>query len=286
MAEPGTTDEGDVSMTTTAKSRAFVISCCTTTFIAGGLVVGAASAHAVPLVPLAPPCTQWGFPNGGNGFKNNIGQSLLFQAAGKSVTQAPASWTGPSGTNGSGYLNGSINGSGLNFTWKGDGGPPNFKGGATITFVGTVNNDGSAGGTVSYSDGGPGSFTSNKPMTCVDAAPQQQQPQKPAEPQNPPPPQVYTNAITPAFDGQQNVFNVTLTNSSPLPATCNYEAVSLNPLVPSDTKRTFDVPANGKHTESFKGLKTGTQYKITIPCTDSSGKQSQQLGSVNQTVTW
>jgi hypothetical protein len=97
---------------------------------------------------------------------------------------------------------------------------------------------------------------------------------------------VYTNAITPSFDGQQTVFNVTLKNSSPLPATCNYEAVSLNPLVPSDTTRTFDVPANGSHTESFKGLKTGTQYKITIPCTDSSGKQTQQLGSVNQTVTW
>ena len=103
----------------------------------------------------------------------------------------------------------------------------------------------------------------------------------------PPPPKVYTNAITPTFNAQQQtVFTVTLKNSSPLPATCNYEAVSLNPLLPSDTTRTFDVPANGSHTESFNGAKTGTQYKITIPCTDSSGKQTQQLGSVNQTVTW
>lgn len=272
-------------MTTTARSTALAISCCATIFIAGGLAVAAAPAHAVPLVPLAPPCTQWGFPVGGNGFKNNLGQSLLFQAGGKTVTQAAASWTGPSGTNGSGYLNGSVSGSGLNFTWQGDGGPPNFKGGATITFVGTVNNDGSAGGTVSYSDGGPGSFTSTKPMTCIDAPPQQQQQQDPPKPADAPPP-VYTNAISPSFDGEQTVFNVTLKNSSPLPATCNYEAVSLNALLPSDTTRTFDVPANGSHTESFKGLKTGTQYKITIPCTDSSGKQTQQLGSVNQTVTW
>ena len=69
-------------------------------------------------------------------------------------------------------------------------------------------------------------------------------------------------------------------------ATCNYEAVSLNPVLPSDTTTTFDVPANGSHTESFNGVKIGTQYKITIPCNDSSGKQTEPLGSVNQTVTW
>jgi hypothetical protein len=257
--------------------------------LAAAAALGAAALLITAPPPAqAAPCSQWGFPNGGNGFTNDIGQSLLFQAGGKAVSQAPASWTGPNGTKGSGYLNGSINGSGLNFTWKGDGGPPNFKGGATITFVGNANNDGSAGGTVSYSDGGPGSFTSNKPMTCLDAPPQQQQQQIPQQQQQPvdTAPQVYTNAISPSFDGRQTVFNVTLKNSSPLPATCNYEAVSLSPLLPSDTTRTFNVPANGSHTESFDGLKTGTQYKITIPCNDSSGKQTEPLGSVNQTVTW
>jgi hypothetical protein len=92
--------------------------------------------------------------------------------------------------------------------------------------------------------------------------PQQKQQPEPKKPVDPLPPQVYTNAITPAFDGQQTVFNVTLTNSSPLPATCNYEAVLLNPLAPSDTKRTFNVPANGRHPESLNGVKTGTKYKI------------------------
>ena len=82
---------------TTARSTGFAIYCCAAIVVAGGLAVGAAPAHAVPLVPLAPPCTQWGFPNGGNGFKNNVGQSLLFQAGGKTVTQAAASWTGPTG---------------------------------------------------------------------------------------------------------------------------------------------------------------------------------------------
>jgi hypothetical protein len=255
-------------------------------------VIGAPGVLITVAAPAqADACSQWGFPNGGNGFKNDIGQSLLFQAGGKAVSQAAASWTGPNGTKGSGYLNGSINGSGLNFTWKGDGGPPNFSGGATITFVGTVNNDGSAGGTVNYSNGGPGSFTSTKPMTCLDAPPQQQQQQQPPQPQQQQqpveaPPKVYTNAIAPSFDGQQTAFNVTLKNSSPLPASCNYEAVSLSPVLPSDTTRSFDVPANGSHTESFDGLKTLTKYKITITCNDSSGKQAQPLGSVNQTVTW
>jgi hypothetical protein len=109
----------------------------------------------------------------------------------------------------------------------------------------------------------------------------------PAPPPAETPPQVFTNAITPSFDtSQETVFSITLNNSSPLPASCNYEAKSLNPLAPSDTKRTFNVAANGSDTETFNGLKTLTQYKITVNCADSSGKQTQPLGSVNQTVTW
>src|SRR5882757_5865281 len=149
--------------------------------LAAAVAMGAAGLFiAVPAPAQAAPCSQWGFPNGGNGFTNNIGQNLLFQAAGKTVTQAAASWTGPNGTKGSGYLNGSINGTGLNFTWKGDGGPPDFKGGATDTYVGTVNADGSASGTVSYSNSPPGSFTSQKRMTCLDAPPAAAPAEKPA----------------------------------------------------------------------------------------------------------
>ena len=123
-----------------------------------------------------------GIPERGNGFTNNIGQSLLFQAAGKTVSQTAASWTGPAGTKGSGYLNGAINGSGLSFTWKGDGGPPDFKGGATITFAGTVNNDGSVNGTAT--SGSPMSFTSNN-TTAAWMRPRQQDRQKPVDQQKP-----------------------------------------------------------------------------------------------------
>jgi len=96
-----------------------------------------------------------------------------------------------------------------------------------------------------------------------------------------------TNAITVSFDGTSNTtFKMTVKNSSSLPASCNYEAVSLNPLVPSDTTRTFNVAPNGSDTESFDGLKTGSSYKVTMTCTDSSGTQTEPLGIINQTVKW
>jgi hypothetical protein len=101
------------------------------------------------------------------------------------------------------------------------------------------------------------------------------------------PPQLFTNAITATTDNsQETVFSITVNNSAPLPASCNYEAKSLNPLAPSDTNRTFNVAANGSDTETFNGLKSLSQYNITVTCTDSSGKQTQPLGSINQTVTW
>jgi hypothetical protein len=179
--------------------------------LAAAAAIGAAGfLITAPAPAQAAPCSQWGFPNGGNGFTNDLGQSLLFQAAGKTETQAAASWVGPNGTKGSGYLNGSINGTGLSFTWKGDGGPPNFTGGATITFSGTVNNDGSAGGTVSYSDGPPGSFTSNKPMTCLDAPPAAPPPPPPAAPEAPAAPVVPATPATPSatVTSDVDVYNV------------------------------------------------------------------------------
>ena len=61
--------------------------------LAAAAAIAAAGILITAPVPAqaAPPCTQWGFPNGGNGFTNDIGQSLLFQAGGKTLTQAAAS---------------------------------------------------------------------------------------------------------------------------------------------------------------------------------------------------
>jgi hypothetical protein len=252
---------------------------------AGIFITAPAPAHAFPMVPLDPPppanCAKFSF--GGAFIRLVIPASheeLNFASERSSSYQGPANFGSDGGT-----ATGSINGRDFYLTWIKE------NSAITITFKGVVNPDGYASGTTVSSNGAPSKqwgsanalFCDDSPAPAPAAAPQAPPPQQPVVP---PPPQVYTNAITPSFDGQQTVFKVTLKNSSPLPATCNYEAVSLSPLVPSDTTRTFDVPANGSHTESFNGLKTGTQYKITIPCTDSSGKQTEPLGSVNQTVTW
>lgn len=140
-----------------------------TLIAAAAAVIGASGVLiTVPAPAQADPCSQWGFPNGGNGFDTGWGSSLLFQAAGKTVTQTAASWTAAPGNGSSGYLNGSFPGTGVSFTWKGDGGPPNFTGGATITFAGTVDFDGSAHGTA-MKGAESTTFTSQNKLACLDA---------------------------------------------------------------------------------------------------------------------
>ena len=99
-------------------------------------------------------------------------------------------------------------------------------------------------------------------------------------------PKAVTNAITASFDNSgATQFSATVNNSSPLPASCNYEAKG--PI--TDTTRSFNVPPNGSHTETFDGVATIghiAQYHITITCTDSSNTQTEPLGSVTKTVGW
>lgn len=238
-------------------------------------------AQAIPHLPRTPAqCNQWGFTVGGNGFAlTNSHQTLLFQAGGTELYQAPATLTGADTKALSGYLNGSIHGATLNAPWNSD--STNDQ----ETYNGIVDAGRNLAGTVSFSNGGNRPFTGTAKMVCQDK-PAAQAPPPPAAPA-PAPAQVFTNAITASFDNtREKVFSMTVNNSSPLPASCKYEAKSLNPLAPSDTTRTFNVAANGSDTETFNGLKTFSKYKITVTCTDSSGKQSQPLGSVNQTVTW
>lgn len=250
------------------------------TLVAAAAMSVAGMSFIAPAPAKAAECNQWGFPNGGNGFTNNLGQSLLFQAAGKSVSQVPASWTGPNGTKGSGYLNGAVNGRGLNFTWKGDGGPPNFKGGATITFTGTVNNDGSAGGTISYSDGGPGSFTSKQPMTCQDApaAAPGPAPAKGPAPEAAPP----TDAISVNFENRSGGLRVNVNNSSAVKGSCTYDATAPNSLIPPFHKD-FTVAANGGTSFDISGIPTGTQYNTVTSCHGDFQGKDVQIGRVQLT---
>jgi hypothetical protein len=98
-------------------------------------------------------------------------------------------------------------------------------------------------------------------------------------------PKPVTNAITASFDNSQaTVFNATVNNSSPLPASCAYDAKSAL----TDTTRKFNVPPNGSHTETVPGVASFgvTKYTVTITCTDTSNTQTEPLGSVTQTVGW
>jgi hypothetical protein len=98
-----------------------------------------------------------------------------------------------------------------------------------------------------------------------------------------------TNAIQASFgDPGLSTLDFNVTNTSSIAARCDYTATanSINPLVPKTTKRTFNVPANGNHTETFSGAPTFTNYNVVLSCVDASGKQKAPLGTVNTSVTW
>lgn len=175
----------------------------------------------------------------------------------------------------------------------------------TNHYTGTIGPNGSASGTTVNNSGVSNGWTIDGGFKCIGrqaAPPAGNQGTNPGTSGPPPvqcsdgstvpagqtcPVKPVTNAITVSFDGTSNTaFRVTVKNSSSLPARCDYRAVSMNPLVPSQTTRTFDVPAKGSTTESFDGLKTGSTYQVTMKCADSSGTQTELLGDVNQTVKW
>lgn len=97
------------------------------------------------------------------------------------------------------------------------------------------------------------------------------------------------NAIQATFgDPRLSTLDFNVTNTSKLAARCDYTATAsgINPLVPKTTKRTFTVPANGNHTETFRGAPTLTTYNVELVCHDASGQQKAELGRVNTSVTW
>jgi hypothetical protein len=110
-------------------------------------------------------------------------------------------------------------------------------------------------------------------------------PARPVTPATPP----VTNAIQASFgDTTLTTIELNVTNTSNLNARCDYVATtnSLNPVVPKRTTRTFDVPANGNHTERFDGAVTLSTYQVTLSCTDASGTQKEPLGNAQLSVTW
>jgi hypothetical protein len=94
-----------------------------------------------------------------------------------------------------------------------------------------------------------------------------------------------TDAISLTFGPVQGFFpansiTATISNSSDLPAKCTYDAT------PSNTHRNFTVAAHGSSPLTFSGVATGTTYHATVTCNDSSGKQSQPIGTASQDVSF
>jgi hypothetical protein len=96
----------------------------------------------------------------------------------------------------------------------------------------------------------------------------------------PPAPKV-TDAIGATFNTGLGNLSVTVTNSSALPAKCTYDATGI-----VDTHRDFTIGPKGSTTLKFNGLNTGSSYNVVIQCNDTSGKQTEPIGSVSQAVTF
>jgi hypothetical protein len=52
-----------------------------------------------------------------------------------------------------------------------------------------------------------------------------------------------------------------------------------------NTHRDFTVGPKGSTSLKFNGLNTGSSYHVVIVCNDSSGKQAEPIGRVEQDVT-
>lgn len=115
-----------------------------TALTAAGLLTVSTPAQAHPILPLAPACSQWGFP-GDFSLKQSNGDTVHFNATGPTVNSLSVGATG--GINGpldGGGVVGGIKGNHVDFgiTWSlGDPGP-----GSVGRYIGTVGNDGFAHG--------------------------------------------------------------------------------------------------------------------------------------------
>ncbi|MCW2663829.1 MAG: hypothetical protein JWP83_4981 [Mycobacterium sp.] len=155
-----------------------------------GSLIGSPSAHAQPMLPLAPSCSQFGFP-GNFALKQSTGDTVRFNSTGP-VASGPAHATG--GINGDfdGTVNGGIEGDKLDFTiswgiifW-------NQSTASKGHYTGFVDNEGFAhGDTYDESRGASGHWDSTVPLVCATSA-------APAPAPAPPPSPVSHQPVPPA----------------------------------------------------------------------------------------
>jgi hypothetical protein len=186
-----------------------------------GFLTVSPPAQAGPMIPLAPPCSQWGFP-GDFSLKQSNGPVVRFNATGPAAS-GTATATGAqdfgSGTILTGPVRGGIQGDNVDFTIDWAVAPA-----STGHYTGSVGNDGFAhGNTVDTARTGAGAhWDSTVPLLCTTpAAP------APAPAQQPAPPNAQTaaarlgvaaNGPTTLPTGQSGTYTVSVSNSGDVSA--------------------------------------------------------------------
>jgi hypothetical protein len=201
--------------TQTAAKRTAQVLAAAMAITAAGLLTAATPAQAHPMLPLAPPCSQYGFGGGGLGADFSIRQDNGFQTfftgngasagTGRAVSIYKDNVTEDKGN----VTGGGIQGRNVDFTIRFDAAGP-------IRYTGTVGNDGFVHGG-QFAGGHWDSI--NGPLACLDAPPPAPAPPAPAQ-QPAPPAQtpgarlgVAVNGPTTLPAGLSGTYTVSLSNS-------------------------------------------------------------------------
>jgi hypothetical protein len=129
---------------------------------AAGFLPFAAPAQALPMFPLAPACSQWGFPGDYFDFYTTKDYKVSVNSKGQTLGPSAVTFFRFSGTNGVyGNASGSISGTAINLN-------VNWSDGSPGQYVGTIDPNGVPHG---YVLNGGADWKSDAPLTCVTSAP-------------------------------------------------------------------------------------------------------------------
>jgi hypothetical protein len=254
-----------------------------------------AQAHPMLPFPLAPACSQWGFP-GDFALNQTNNDTVRFSSTG-SVASGQAVAGRADGTL-VGQVSGGIQGDKLDFTisWN----PSVFSSRAIGDYTGTVGADGFAHGDT-HDELSPASahWDSAVPLVCTTTA-------APAAAAAPPPPLIgglpANTVVTPFTDARSvpplnaappapvaphdavtmsfgnfspiSGLPVTVTNSAAIAGTCTYDST------PGNYHHDFNLAPNGKTTFNITGIPTGTTYHVVVSCTGTFNGQTVEFGHV------
>jgi hypothetical protein len=288
----------------TVVTRSQLLAAATAITVIGFLTIPA-PALAGPTLPLAPACSQYGFP-GDFSLKQSNGDTVRFNATGPSAN-GPATATG--GINGPlhGVVTGGIQGDKLDFqiVWSSS---------STGHYTGFVSSDGFAHGDTQEEarafgdvfgnlppDPPVAHWDSTVPLACTTPAAAAAPPPPPPPPPligglpadtvvtpfsgarsvpplnaAPPAPVAPHDAVTVSF-GNFSPFSglpVTVTNSAAIAGACTYDST------PGNFHHDFNLAPNGKTTFNVTGIPTGTTYHVVVSCTGTFNGQTVEFGHV------